>query len=116
MRSATAMAGLPEFSSMRKPVTRLLIIGAVSVACVIAATDTRVVDSVKDHNKDVLRSLVKEHADVNAPEADGTTALHWAAHSNDLESVQILIRAGANAKATSRYGVTPLSEAAMYGS
>jgi ankyrin repeat protein len=91
-------------------------IGAVSVACVIGANDTRVVDAVKDHNKDALRSLVKEHADVNAPEPDGTTALHWAAHSNDLESVQILLRAGANAKAASRYGVTPLSEAATYGS
>jgi len=101
---------------MCKPITRLLMIGAVSVACVIGANDTRVVDAVKDHNKDALRSLVKEHADVNAPEPDGTTALHWAAHSNDLESVQIVLRAGANAKAASRYGVTPLSEAATYGS
>ena len=50
------------------------------------------------------------------PRPDGTSALHWAAHSNDLETVQLLLRAGANAKAASRYGVTPLSEAATYGS
>ena len=99
----------------RKTIFRLLTAGAISAVSIIAAADTRVVDAVKDHNKDSLRSLVKEHVDVNAPEPDGTSALHWAAHSNDLESVQILLRAGANAKAASRYGVTPLSEAATYG-
>jgi uncharacterized protein len=86
------------------------------VATGLLAADTRVVDAAKSHNADALRALIKEHADVNAPEADGTTALHWAAHSNDLESVQLLLHAGANAKAASRYGVTPLSEAATYGS
>ena len=91
----------------------LLLLPAVSL---FAATDTRLVDAVKNHDKDAVRSLLKEHVDVNAPEADGTSALHWAAHSNDLETVQLLLRAGANAKATSRYGVTPLSEAATYGS
>ena len=71
---------------------------------------------MKNHDKEAVRALLKEHVDVNAPEADGTSALHWAAHSNDLETAQLLIRAGANAKAASRYGVTPLSEAATYGS
>jgi ankyrin repeat protein len=87
-----------------------------AITGVLAAQDTRAVDAARNHDKDVLRTLLKEHADVNAPEPDGTTALHWAAHSNDLEAVQLLLRAGANAKAASRYGVTPLSEAATYGS
>src|SRR5580658_9743900 len=87
-----------------------------SVVSLFAATDTRLVDAVKNHDKDTVRSLLKEHVDVNMPEADGTSALDWAAHSNDLETVQLLLRAGANAKAVSRYGVTPLSEAATYGS
>ena len=68
----------------------------------LLASDARVVDAVKAHNTDALRSLIKEHADVNAPEADGTSALHYAAHSNDLEAVQRLLKAGANAKAASR--------------
>jgi ankyrin repeat protein len=93
--------------------TILILFSAVSLC---AATDTRLVDAVKNHDKDAVRVLLKEHVDVNMPEADGTSALHWAAHSNDPETVQHQLRAGANAKAVSRYGVTPLSEAATYGS
>ena len=81
---------------------------------VVCAVRYTLVDAAKNHDKDAVRSLLKAHADVNAPEADGTTALHWAAHANDLETVQLLLRAGANAKAANRYGVTPLSEAATY--
>ena len=54
----------------------------------------------------------KQHAPVNAAQADGTTALHWAAHWNDAEAVSLLLQAGADAKAVNRYGATPLSEAA----
>ena len=54
-------------------------------------------------------------ANINDPQADGTTALHWAAHWNDLESFTLLLGAGANAKAVNRYGATPLSEAAAAG-
>jgi ankyrin repeat protein len=100
--------------------TSLKISGAVVLlvmaVCAAGAADTRLVDAVKNHDKDAIRALIKEHVDVNMPEADGTSALHWAAHANDLETVQLLLRAGANAKAASRYGVTPLSEAATYGS
>ena len=60
--------------------------------------------------------MVKQHADVNAAQPDGTTALHWAAHWNDAAAVDLLLRAGANAKAANRYGATPLSEAVVSGS
>ncbi|MBI3471384.1 MAG: ankyrin repeat domain-containing protein, partial [Candidatus Solibacter usitatus] len=49
------------------------------------------------------------------PQADGTTALHWAAHQEDLETAELLVRAGANVKAANRYGVTPLSLACTNG-
>ena len=62
-----------------------------------------------------MRALLKQRADVNAAEADGTTALHWAVRADDLETAQLLIRAGANVKAANRYGVTPLSLAATNG-
>jgi ankyrin repeat protein len=53
--------------------------------------------------------------DVNAREADGTTALHWAARADDADEVRRLLRAGAHADAVNRYGVTPLALAAANG-
>src|SRR6185436_16158436 len=66
-------------------------------------------------NRDVttLRTLVRQKADINAAQPDGTTALHWAAHWNDLDTVKLLLGAGANAKAANRYGASPLSEAVV---
>jgi uncharacterized protein len=51
-----------------------------------------------------------------ADDPDGTTPLHWAVRSNDLDSVQRLLRAGSNPDAANRYGVTPLSLAATNAS
>ena len=59
--------------------------------------------------------LVDQHADVNAPQADGATALHWAVFRSDKEMVDLLIRAGANAKAANREGATPLWLASVNG-
>jgi ankyrin repeat protein len=75
------------------------------------AAGTEVADAVQNRDVAALRSLVKQHAPVNAAQPDGTTALHWAAHWNDAEAVTLLLEAGANAKAATRYGTTPLSEA-----
>jgi ankyrin repeat protein len=74
------------------------------------------IDAVKHGNIDTVRALVAKRADVNAAEVDGTTALHWAAHFDNLAAADLLIRAGANVKATNRYGVTPLWLACINGS
>jgi ankyrin repeat protein len=52
---------------------------------------------------------------VNAPEADGTTALAWAVHQDDLDLAGRLVRAGANVNAANRYGITPLYLACVNG-
>ena len=62
-----------------------------------------------------LRALIEKHVDVNAPQPDGTTALHWAVDRDQPDMVQLLIRAGANVKATNRYGATPLWLASVNG-
>ena len=69
------------------------------------------VEAVKNGDKATVRSLIKEHADVNAPQADGTTALTWAAQRDDLETAELLIRAGAKGNAANDYGITALSVA-----
>jgi ankyrin repeat protein len=73
-------------------------------------------DAAQRKDKNAIRALIKQRADVNAAQPDGTTALHWAAHWNDGELVDLLLRAGANAKAANRYGATPLSAAVTSGS
>ena len=62
------------------------------------------------------RTALARKADVNAPQIDGTTALHWAAERDDAEMADLLIRAGARVTARTREGVTPLQLAAINGS
>ena len=62
-----------------------------------------------------IASLLKRHADANASEADGTSALQWAAHRDHAAAVALLIKAGAKATAVNSFGITPLSEAAANG-
>ncbi len=74
--------------------------------------DTRLVDAAAKPDIEAVRKLVAEpDVNVNTPQADGTTALHWAAHWDDREMADLLIRAGANPKTTNAYGATPLAEA-----
>jgi ankyrin repeat protein len=89
----------------------LLISGVVS-----AATPANLIDAVKSGDAQTIRAMLKQRANVNATEADGMTALHWAVRGNDLETTRLLLRSGANTKASNRYGVTPLSLAATNGS
>jgi len=97
---------------------------SLSLACAAAtyaaeptvAKDTRLVDAVKAGNSAAAVTLLQKKVNVNAPEPDGTTALHWAARHDDATLVDRLIRAGADAKATNRYGVTVIALACENGS
>lgn len=62
-----------------------------------------------------LEQLLAAGADVNAPQADGATALHWAAYRDDVASVRRLLAAGADATAQNRAGATPLALASIAG-
>ena len=77
------------------------------------AADSRLADAVEKSDRASIRALLKQHAGVNAAQADGMTALHWAAYRDDLETAKLL--ASANANVTNRYGVTPLSLACQNG-
>jgi len=82
----------------------------------LTAAGSDIADAAMNKNKDAVRSLLQKKADVNAPQVDGTTALHWAVRADDLETADLLIRAGANVSAANREGVTPMQLAAINGS
>jgi ankyrin repeat protein len=86
-----------------------------TVLALLLAGAAPLVDAVKAGDKATALALIDKRVDVNVPEADGTTALHWAVHQNDLELAERLIRAGAKVNAKNDYGATPMSEAAVTG-
>jgi ankyrin repeat protein len=80
-----------------------------------AAAGSELADAVMKRNTQAVRSLLQRKADVNGRQVDGTTALHWAVRLDDLETADLLIRAGAQVSAANRAGVTALQLAAMNG-
>ena len=97
-------------------------VGAIALAAVVmtasvgAAVESPVADAARAGDRDAVKSLMKEGADVNAPQGDGMTALHWAAERGDLELTNILLYGGANVAAVTRIGqYTPLHVAARTG-
>jgi len=87
---------------------------ALCLATPVAGAET-VVDAVKRGDTAAARALVRKGVDVNIPERDGTTALHWAVYRDDAAAVDLLLGAGARATTANRYGVAPLSLAAVNG-
>src|SRR5258708_6089261 len=93
------------------------------LASVLSATtliasnaDLRLVDAVKNNDKESVQTLLKQTIDVNQTEPDGATALAWAVHHDNLEIAESLVRAGADVNAANDYGVAPLSLACSNGS
>jgi ankyrin repeat protein len=81
----------------------------------LAAELATVADAVERRDQTVVRTLLKSGVDVNVPQIDGTTALHWAAYHDDAETAALLVKAGANVNATNRFGVPALALACTNG-
>src|SRR4029450_8632258 len=100
--------------------TPTLIVTAVVCALTIsgrAAGPASIADAAMRGDRADVLAMIKQGADVNAPQGDGVTALHWAARHGDAQLVTALVAAGANPRATTRFGAyTPLHLAAERGS
>jgi ankyrin repeat protein len=77
--------------------------------------DARLVAAMKNRDVASVRQLIAEGVGVDTQDAETASALHWAAHWNDLDAVRLLLKAGADANLANRFGVTPLHEAAIVG-
>ncbi len=103
----------------RMPLRTLASACVAAVLCLWAplhAASASAADAAMQGDKAALAALVKSGANINAAQGDGMTALHWAAFKGDVEMAQMLLKAGASLKATTRLGnYTPLLVAARNG-
>jgi ankyrin repeat protein len=103
--------------------TRTILSRVLVLSACLAASDLRassgaaeVVEAAMRGDRDAVRSMLKDGADVNSAQGDGMTALHWAAMKGDVPLADMLLYAGANVRATTRLGgYTPLLLAAKAG-
>ena len=91
-------------------------LGAFAFTVALGAAAGTVPEAAMTGDVATVKSLLKSGADVNAALGDGVTGLHWAARQGHEELANTLIVAGANVKATTRFGaITPLHLAAERG-
>ena len=97
------------------------LVGAALVAVVgganlsAQAPELRLIEAVRTGQSELAVTLLPD-VDVNAAQADGATALHWAAYFDDEMLAARLVASGADAGAANDLGVTPLSLACENGS
>ena len=81
-----------------------------------APANRKLPDAAQRRDIETVRVLIDEGVDVDAPQADGATALAWAVHWDDLATADLLLGAGADVNAANDLGVTPLMLASLNGS
>jgi ankyrin repeat protein len=92
-----------------------LLLFAVLAGAAQAQPASEVADAAMRGDHAALREALRENRDVDAPQPDGATALHWAAYRGDVEAARWLLEAGAAPTAANRDGATPLSLACTAG-
>lgn len=91
----------------------LVLLAVASLAA--SSSDPPLIDAARNGDGATVLALLDDGVDVNAPQGDGATALHWAVHLSDRETTDALIEAGANVNAVNDIGVTPLWLACLNG-
>jgi ankyrin repeat protein len=86
-----------------------------SYCLVLPGAEPILANAVERQDKDAILRLLARQVDVDAPQADGMTALHWAVYLDDLKITEAIVEAGAKVDSANRYGVTPLSIACTNG-
>ena len=69
---------------------------------------TPLLDAVREDNREIIKLLLASGAQINQPDANGTTALLLALIDGHLDLAQFLIERGADINSADGYGRTPL--------
>ena len=93
----------------------IILLSPLDAVTSVTASQAPLADAVEKQDRAKISALLQSKSEVNAAQVDGMTALHWAAHLDDLATARLLVTAGANVQATNRYGVAPLSLACQNG-
>jgi ankyrin repeat protein len=115
-----AISAISAVFSFREAVMkRVLTVGAALAMTAwlgAAPSPSSVADAAMKGDRDAVRTLLKQGADVSAAKGDGMTALHFAAERGDVAMTEMLVYAGANVAAVTRIGqYTPLHLASRAG-
>ena len=92
-----------------------MVSGLAGLSYAADTTDSRLVEAAKNQDQKAVRELLNQKVDVNARASDGSTALLWLAHWNDLDTADLLLGAGADANTANDFKMTPLAEACTNG-
>ena len=90
-------------------------LGLICAVGSLAADGAALVDAARNGDLGAVRSLLKGGADPNQTAPDGSTAVHWAVHRDNLDILNALLDAGARPDRLTRYKVAPLTLAAQNG-
>src|SRR5436309_3289624 len=96
------------FNNSAKPLA-IALVAVFALGSAARAADSPLAEAAQAGDRATVEKLIHDGADVNSPQVDGMTALHWAARRDDLPLAKTLIAAGASVNAENRYGVRPLS-------
>ena len=101
----------------------LSLIPRILAVCVIvgpsiltAVSDEALIDAARGEDPAAVTALLAEGAGVNTRQADGATALAWAAMRSNTDIGELLLNAGADPDLANAFGVAPLSLAIQNGS
>ena len=97
----------------------LRILAVCVIACpgiLTAGLDGALIDAVRGDDRAAVAALVAQGAHVNTRQADGATALAWAAIRSNAGIAELLLNADANPDLTNALGIGPLSLAIQNGS
>ncbi len=79
-------------------------LGLGGIALRAGTATSPIADAAMRGDTAAVRTLVTQGSDVNAPQGDGMTALHWASLNGDMKTMDVLLAAGAKTTAITRDG------------